>query len=239
MRLPYTRVPAGWQTGCHRDAFGADEPGAARRGARRQIRILSVNLAVRVGRVTPISSPRFSKNTCATPRANTWRCGAATRARPAGHAPGPGPRTNRCGSAQQITSQRPCPRSGYETVTGRADWGDAGPGQAGKPVSRRRQRRSRGVATRPVGPDTSGQRAAGRCDAPCGDDHPLGRWPGRTAARGAGSRPGQRPTTPAGRPQAKKNSSHGHRPGSTVGAVTTQNPTGSCLTELPTAFRSR
>lgn len=38
-----------------------------RRGARRQIRI-GVNLAVRVGRVTPISSPRFSKqNTCATP----------------------------------------------------------------------------------------------------------------------------------------------------------------------------
>lgn len=56
------------------------------------------------------------------------------------------------------------PRSGYEPVTvGRADWGDAGPGQAGKPVLED-DNVVVGAGTsllRPVGPGHSGQRAAG------------------------------------------------------------------------------
>ncbi len=174
-----------------------------RRGARRQIRI-GVNLAVRVGQGHPdllttvleaehlrYPGQRRQFGGAVPPRVHDQPGMRRVQARE---------RTGVIGrKADHLAAS--VPRSGYEPVTvGRADWGDAGPGQAGKPVLEDDNVVVGGghLATQTGRPRTQraarGRRLVGAILALCGDDHPLAGGPVEPQPRGSRVTFGQRPT---------------------------------------------
>ena len=226
------RRPVGRQRGCRRGAFDVRAPApawrrfaASDRGSRRSDRA--------DGSASRRFPRRGSRNR--TPaRYRAWpsgrRCGAATRRRPAGHAPVPAPRRTPVWSLEkQITSQRPCPGRGHEAVTGGREGTAAGAGQAGEPVLEHDDVVVGGghLAGQPGRPRAQralvGRRLVGAVLAQRRDDHPLPRCPvepqlrllpGRAPAAACDRRP-----APDGARAARRTAGHGHRPASPASAL--------------------